>query len=97
MQNINTIVIVVGGPLLAAWFQRLRGRGWRIDIPQQFAASLIFISLGFLVLPIGISLADATGRSHFFWLFLSYIFQSLAESDLADRLRDDRQARPGEV
>ena len=79
VQNINTIVIVIGGPLLAAWFSRLRGRGWRIDIPQQFAASLILISLGFLVLPVGISLADASGRSHFFWLFLSYVLQSAAE------------------
>src|SRR5205085_3869356 len=35
VQNINTIVIVVGGPILAALFSRLRKRGWKIDIPQQ--------------------------------------------------------------
>src|SRR3546814_17855014 len=29
IQNINTVVIVIGGPLLAAAFSRLRGRGWR--------------------------------------------------------------------
>jgi POT family proton-dependent oligopeptide transporter len=79
VQNINTIVIVIGGPLLAAWFARLRTRGWRIDIPQQFTASLILMALGFLALPIGIHFADAQGRSPFFWLFLSYVLQSVGE------------------
>jgi POT family proton-dependent oligopeptide transporter len=79
VQNINTVVIVVGGPLVAALFTRLRARGWNIDIPQQFAASLILMALGFLALPVGISLADASGRSPFFWLFASYVLQSIGE------------------
>ena len=79
VQNINTVVIVLGGPLLAALFNRLRGRGWKIDIPQQFAASLILMALGFLALPVGIAFADASGRSPFFWLFASYVLQSIGE------------------
>ena len=79
VQNINTVVIVVGGPLMAALFSRLRGRGWKIDIPQQFAASLILMALGFLALPVGIAFADASGRSPFFWLFASYVLQSIGE------------------
>ncbi len=79
VQNINTVVIVVGGPLLAALFTRLRARGWRLDIPQQFAASLILMALGFLALPVGIGFADASGRSPFFWLFASYVLQSIGE------------------
>jgi POT family proton-dependent oligopeptide transporter len=79
VQNINTIVIVVGGPILAALFSKLRARGWKIDVPRQFAASLILMGVGFLVLPIGISSADASGRSPFFWLFLSYVLQSIGE------------------
>jgi len=79
VQNINTVVIVVGGPLLAALFSRLRARGWRIDIPQQFSASLILMALGFLALPVGIGFADASGRSAFFWLFASYVLQSIGE------------------
>ena len=46
IQNINTVCIVVGGPLLAAFFTRMRARGWRIDIPKQFATSLILMALG---------------------------------------------------
>ena len=38
------------------------------------------MGLGFLALPAGIALADpATGRSAFFWIFLSYVLQSVGE------------------
>ncbi len=79
IQNINTVSIVIGGPLLAAWFTRMRGRGWRIDIPQQFATSLLLMALGFLILPLGIKLAGGDGRSAFGWLFTSYVLQSIGE------------------
>ena len=80
VQDINTVVIVIGGPLLAMLFARLRRtRGWRIDIPQQFTASLLLMGLGFLALPVGIHFADASGHSPFFWLALSYVLQSIGE------------------
>jgi POT family proton-dependent oligopeptide transporter len=79
IQNINTVVVVLGGPVLADGFKRLRAHGWRIDIPQQFTAALFLMGLGFLVLPIGIRLADASGRSAFVWLFASYVLQSIGE------------------
>jgi POT family proton-dependent oligopeptide transporter len=79
IQNINTVCIVVGGPLFAALFTHLRARGWRIDIPKQFATSLILMALGFLILPAGIKLAGADGRSAFGWLFTSYVLQSVGE------------------
>lgn len=79
IQNINTVTIVVGGPLLAALFADLRAKGWTIDLPKQFAVSLILMGLGFLALPVGIALADAAGRTAFFWLFLSYLLQSFGE------------------
>ncbi len=79
IQNINTAVIVVGGPLMSALFVRLRKRGWRIDVPKQFAASLVLMGFGFLALPLGIAFADPLGMSAFKWLFLSYVLQSLGE------------------
>jgi POT family proton-dependent oligopeptide transporter len=79
IQNINTVVIVVGGPLMSALFARLRARGWKIDVPKQFAASLILMGLGFLALPLGISFAGPNGMSAFTWLFVSYVFQSVGE------------------
>ncbi|MEO8779372.1 MAG: oligopeptide:H+ symporter, partial [Rhodanobacter sp.] len=77
--NINTVVIVVGGPLLASVFSHLRRKGWNIDIPLQFSISLLLMGLGFLALPLGISQANAIGRSAFVWLFSSYVLQSIGE------------------
>ncbi len=79
IQNINTVCIVLGGPVLAALFTRMRARGWRIDIPQQFAASLLLMAVAFLILPVGIKLAGADGKSAFVWLFASYVLQSIGE------------------
>lgn len=79
VQNINTVVIVIGAPLLAAWFARLRERGWPVDIPQQFAGALLLMGMGFLALPLGIQLAAADGRVGFAWLGLSYVLQAVGE------------------
>lgn len=79
IQNINTGVIVVGGPLMAWLFNRLRQRGRRIDIPLQFAASLFCMGFGMLVLPVGIALAGADGLVAFKWIALSYLLQSIGE------------------
>ncbi|SPW34890.1 Dipeptide and tripeptide permease A [Edwardsiella tarda] len=79
IQNINTLVIVIGGPLMAWLFKWLRERGMRIDIPSQFAASLFCMGLGMLVLPLGISLAGANGLVAFKWIAISYLLQSLGE------------------
>jgi POT family proton-dependent oligopeptide transporter len=79
IQNINAVCVVVGGPLLASLFTRMRARGWRIDIPQQFATSLLLMALGFLILPLGIKLAGADGKSAFWWLFASYVLQAVGE------------------
>ena len=79
IQNINTVVIVIGGPLMALWFNRLRQRGWNIDIPAQFSASLFCMGLGMLVLPLGIHLAGGDGLVAFKWIAISYILQSIGE------------------
>jgi POT family proton-dependent oligopeptide transporter len=79
IQNINTVVVAVGGPLMALLFTHLRNRGWQIDVPKQFAISLLLMGAGFLLLPLGISMADAQGQSAFVWLFLSYVLQSIGE------------------
>jgi POT family proton-dependent oligopeptide transporter len=79
IQNINTVCIVLGGPLLASLFTNMRANGWRIDIPKQFAASLLLMAVAFLILPLGIKLAGGDGKSAFWWLFASYVLQSIGE------------------
>ena len=64
---------------VAALFTRMRARGWRIDIPKQFAASLLLMALAFFSLTLGIKLAGPDGKSAFIWLFLNYVLQSIGE------------------
>ena len=87
IQNINTICIVLGGPILAALFTRMRVRGWRIDIPKQFAASLLLMAVAFLILPLGIKLAGADGKSAFVWLFMrSFLWSSFRTSRVSNNI-----------
>ncbi|MDX1900396.1 MAG: oligopeptide:H+ symporter [Gammaproteobacteria bacterium] len=79
VQNINTVIIIVGGPLLSVFFTWLRDRGINITIPLQFAFALFIIGVGLAILPIGIHLADAHGYVNFNWILWSYICQSIGE------------------
>lgn len=79
VQNINTLVIIVGGPLLSMVFSHLRARGIQITIPIQFSFALFSIGIGFVILPVGIHFADAQGYSHFMWIVASYVLQSIGE------------------
>ena len=79
IQNINTIVIIIGGPLLSVVFTRLRERGLNINIPLQFSFALFLIGLAYVILPLGIQLADVNGYTAFSWILASYLLQSLGE------------------
>lgn len=79
VQNINTIVIIIGGPLLSVLFTHMRERGHNINIPLQFSLALLLIGIGFAILPIGISFASTEGYTNFNWVLVSYILQSIGE------------------
>jgi len=79
VQNINTLVIIIGGPLLTILFKRLRDKGVKITIPLQFSLSLLLIGAGFAVLPLGIADANAQGFVSFYWIVISYLLQSAGE------------------
>lgn len=78
-QNINTLSIVIGGPLLSSLLNHLRSRGIPINIPVQFAWALLLISLAFIILPVGIISANSVGLVAPGCIFLSFILQSAGE------------------
>lgn len=78
-QNINTICIIAGGPLFSIIFSRIRARGGSINIPVQFAFSLLMIGVSFALLPVGILYADKLGLMSPMWIVLSFILQSVGE------------------
>lgn len=78
-QNINTICIVIGGPVLGLALNKLRARGVQVNIPAQFFMSLSLIGLAFIILPIGIFFADSAGMVDPLWILASFVLQSLGE------------------
>lgn len=78
IQNINTVVIVIGGPLISALFAKLRMKGTKISIPMQFTAALFCIGLGYVILPIGIMQAKG-GLVSLYWVIVCYVLQSIGE------------------
>lgn len=78
-QNINTIIIIFGGPLLTIIFQKLREKSRGLTIPVQFTIALFLIGLAFVILPIGIKFADAAGYTNFNWIIASYVLQTIGE------------------
>lgn len=78
-QNINTVAIVIGGPLLGVILHKMRRKGIQINIPTQFALALLFIGIAFVILPIGIAYANYEGLVNPSWIIISYVIQSIGE------------------
>jgi len=75
-QGLNPFWIVVGSPILAALYNKL---GDKMPMPHKFAIGMVLCSLAFLVLPFGITFANAAGIVSANWLILSYALQSIGE------------------
>ncbi|WP_367607393.1 peptide MFS transporter [Legionella sp. W05-934-2] len=78
-QNVNTIAIILGGPLLSMAINRARKNGKQILLTQQFFLALFLISAGFLILPVGIRFASSLGFVSPSWIVASFLFQSIGE------------------
>ena len=77
-QNVNTIVLAIGGFLLPTILITIRKR-FIFSFPMQFCFSLFFTGIGFSMLIIGIMKAGHDGHTAAIWLILSYFFQSIGE------------------
>lgn len=78
-QNINTICIVLGGPVLSWALNRLRAKEIKVNIPVQFALALALIGLAFAILPLGIANANASGLVSPMWIVMCFVLQSIGE------------------
>lgn len=78
-QNINAIIIIFAGPMLAYFFQKLRKKGYNINIPLQFSTALLLIGISLAILPIGISLANPQGLVNSNWILACYILLTFGE------------------
>jgi POT family proton-dependent oligopeptide transporter len=79
VQNINPLVIIFGGPVLAVVFHKLRERGHLIPPSFQFSMSLLIIGFSLLILAVGIHFADPSGLSNIAWVIICIALQGVAE------------------
>lgn len=77
--NINTIIIVIGGPALAQWFKNKRDKGSNLSYPFLFAAALLFIGTAYSILPIGIFLNKGLNLLPVSWVVSSYMLLTFGE------------------
>lgn len=78
LQNINTVVLIIGGPVMSILLANMRDKGINVSIPIQFTLALILIGLGYAILPIGIYFAGG-GLVSIHWIMVCYLLQSIAE------------------
>lgn len=76
--NINTSIIVIGGPILAYWFKQKREEGKELSVPFLFSLALLFVGTAFAILPLGISISSSS-RISLWWIIVSYILQTMGE------------------
>ncbi|EEZ95967.1 peptide MFS transporter [Legionella longbeachae] len=77
--NINSILIIIGAPLMAFIISKLQSRGYKLTISTQFLWAFITLCLSFLFLGCGIFYANALGYIGVSWVVLHFIAQSIAE------------------
>lgn len=77
--NINTGIIIIGGPLLANWFKKKRESGLDLSYPFLFAIALLNIGAAYIILTLGIWISGNTNLVPMIWVVLSYILQTTGE------------------
>lgn len=79
IQNINSLTIIIGAPLLGVLFAWLHvKRQSAAMLPLQYSSGLLLSAIGLLILPIGIAFAHQ-GYMAFGWLFITFVLQAIAE------------------
>jgi proton-dependent oligopeptide transporter, POT family len=78
-QAINPLGIVLLGPVIAALWVRLDQSRYALPTPAKMAIGMIILGLGFIVLAIADSRAQAVGKVGPWWLVAVYLLHTLGE------------------
>ena len=77
--NLNSIFVIIGSPVAATFFRKMQSRGIMPSIPKQFSIALLFITISFYVLSLGIHSASDLGVTGAIWIILHFLLQSIGE------------------
>ncbi len=79
MQFFNPLFIIMFSPILSGLWVALSKRSANPSIPRKFALGVLFIALGFLILPIATRFYAQAGLVSSWWLVVSYLLQTIGE------------------
>lgn len=77
--SIEPFFIVTLSPLLALLWIRLHNHRWNPSLPQKFSLGILLTGIAFLMLSLGVHLADSNGYVWQGWIPISYFFITLGE------------------
>lgn len=77
--NVDSIVVIIGGPLIASFLHAMHKRGITANIPALFASGLILMGVAFLIFRLGIYFADSKGLVSAFWVMFGYTIFACGE------------------
>jgi len=83
LQSLPAAFVLVLAPLLSSLWLALARRGREPSTASKFAVATLFLALGFLVLALGIHLADANTRISIGWVVLNFLLLVVGELCLA--------------
>lgn len=78
VQTMNPLFIILFAPVFAWMWVKLSKKGLEPSTPAKFGISMLLVGVGYLLFSYGLGLTDGPGKS-FFWLFVIYLFMTLAE------------------
>jgi len=78
VQTMNPLFIVIFAPIFAWMWVKLSNRGLEPSTPAKFGIAMLLVGVGYLLFSYGLGLTDGPNKS-FFWLFVIYLFMTLAE------------------
>lgn len=76
---LNPFFIITCGPLASKLWIKLDAKNLNPSIPVKFALGTLLVGLGFIILPLAISMQSSEGQINLGWIILSYFLQSLGE------------------
>ncbi len=79
MQFFNPLFIIAISPMLSGFWVKLSRNNLNPSIPSKFTMGVLFVSLGFLILPVGLNLFPNGGMVSPWWLVISYLLQTIGE------------------
>ncbi len=79
MQFFNPLFIIIFSPILSHLWIKLSRKQLNPGIPLKFALGVLFVTLGFLILPVIIHFFTQQGMIPAEWLAFSYLLQTIGE------------------